>query len=280
MSRWIVTHEALLRASAFIVVFMVVAIAETVVEARPLRVPRQKRWPHNLGLTVLNTVVLRLIFPLGATSAALWSAAHGIGFLQLVALPPIVKAVLAIAMLDLTIYGQHVLFHSVPLLFRFHQVHHADIDFDVTLGTRFHPVEMVLSMVIKVTVLVVIGASAAAVVLFEIILAATSLFNHGNLRVPRPIDRVLRWLVVTPAMHAVHHSAERSDRNSNFGFSVPWWDRLFGTYRERPVVNPPLIGMPSHQSGDGQTLRWMLGLPFRSMDRRRPADRQIRQEAA
>jgi sterol desaturase/sphingolipid hydroxylase (fatty acid hydroxylase superfamily) len=125
-----------------------------------------------------------------------------------------------------------------------------------------------------------LGASAAAVALFEIILAATSLFNHGNLRVPRPIDRVLRWLVVTPAMHAVHHSAERSDRNSNFGFSVPWWDRLLGTYRERPVVNPPLTGMPGHQSDDGQTLRWMLVRPFRSMDRRRPADRQVRQEAA
>ncbi len=139
MSGWIVAHEAVLRGSAFATVFMIVAIAETIVEARPLRVSRRVRWTHNLTLTLLDTIVLRLLFPLGATAAAIWSDGRGIGLLRLVAWPPLLNVAIAIALLDLTVYGQHVLFHAVPLLFRFHQVHHADVDFDVTLGTRFHP---------------------------------------------------------------------------------------------------------------------------------------------
>jgi sterol desaturase/sphingolipid hydroxylase (fatty acid hydroxylase superfamily) len=280
MTDWIVTHDGILRASAFLTVFAAMAIAETIAEARPLRVARRQRWMHNLTLTAMNTVVLRLLFPAGAAAAAVWSAAHGTGLLRLVHLPPLAEMLVSIALLDLTIYAQHRLFHSVPLLFRFHSVHHADVDFDVTLGSRFHPVEMLLSMAIKLAAVVVIGASAAAVVMFELLLAVTSLFNHGNVRIPRAIDRVLRWLVVTPAMHLVHHSAERADRDSNFGFSIPWWDRLFRTYRERSAARRPVIGMPEHQSLLDQNILWMLALPFRSRRAPRPLPVETHQEAA
>ena len=280
MTGWIVAHEAVLRGSAFVAVFVLVAIAETIAEARPLRAPRPVRWTHNLTLTVLDTIVLRIVFPLGATAAAVWSAQRGIGLLRLVGWPPLLNALIAIALLDLTVYGQHALFHAVPQLFRFHQVHHADIDFDVTLGTRFHPIEMLLSMGIKIAAVVVIGASAATVVLFETLLAVTSLFNHGNLRLPGAVDRVLRRVVVTPAMHSVHHSVDESDQNKNFGFNVPWWDHLFGTYRERSSADPRLIGMAEHHDEIRQTVRWMLMLPLRPMRRRSPTRIHPQQETS
>jgi sterol desaturase/sphingolipid hydroxylase (fatty acid hydroxylase superfamily) len=230
---WIASNAVLLRGVPFVAVFATMATAEALLEARPRRVPRRSRWIHNLGLMLLNTAVLRLLFPIGAAGASLWATKHEFGLLHLASWPAAVELVLAIVVLDLVIYGQHVLFHSVPFLFRVHNVHHADIDFDVTLGSRFHPVEMLLSMGIKLGAVALIGASVSAVVLFETLLAVTSLFNHANVRLPFGVDRVLRWFVVTPAMHSVHHSADRADRDTNFGFSIPWWDRLFGTYRAR-----------------------------------------------
>lgn len=263
MSAWLVAHEAAFRGAAFASVFLAMAMAEVFLEVRPLRVARRRRWLHNLGLTLVNTAVLRVVFPIGAVSAALWADRYGVGLLHLVNWNPAVEIVLSIVILDLVIYGQHVLFHTVPLFFRFHEVHHADVDFDVTLGTRFHPVELLLSMAIKLSAVALLGASAAAVVLFETLLVVTSLFNHANVRLPDAIDRALRWVVVTPAMHAIHHSMERADRDTNFGFSIPLWDRLFGTYRARSMVSPAVIGMPDHQQGALQTLRWMVMLPFR-----------------
>lgn len=266
MSTWIVTHEALLRGIAFGAVFLIVAIAETMTEARPLRVARRSRWLHNLSLTLLNTIVLRLVFPAGAVAAAIWSTEHRFGILHMVNWHPVAEIVLTLVALDLVIYGQHVLFHAVPILFRFHQVHHADVDFDVTLGTRFHPMEMLLSMLIKLGAAALLGASAVAIVLFETILAVASLFNHGNVRLPGALDRMLRLILVTPAMHSIHHSSEPADRDTNFGFSIPVWDRLFGTYREASAVAHPAIGMPEHQQDTHQTLRWMLRLPLRTRD--------------
>lgn len=267
MSGWIEAHAVALRGVSFVGVFAIMAAAEAVLEARPRRVARRSRWLHNLSLMLLNTAVLRLLFPIGAAGAALWSAKHGFGLLHRASWPAAVELVIAVVVLDLVIYGQHVLFHSVPALFRVHEVHHADIDFDVTLGSRFHPLEMLLSMGIKLGAVAVLGASVSAVIAFEIVLAVTSLFNHANLRLPAAIDRVLRWLVVTPAMHSIHHSADRADRDTNFGFSIPWWDRLFGTYRARASSDRPAVGMPDLQFQTRQTLRWMLALPFRS---RRP----------
>jgi sterol desaturase/sphingolipid hydroxylase (fatty acid hydroxylase superfamily) len=281
MTGWIVTHEAVFRGTAFASVFLAMAIAEVFLEERPRRVARRTRWLRNLGLTLINTVVLRVVFPVGAVSAALWSAQRGFGLLHLVDWHPVIEIVLSIVVLDLVVYGQHVFFHAVPMLFRFHQVHHADVDFDVTLGTRFHPVEMLLSMVIKLAAVAGLGTGATAVVLFETILAVTSLFNHGNVRLPHALDRLLRWFLVTPAMHAIHHSTERADRDTNFGFSIPLWDRLFRTYRSESVVARPAIGMPEHQQVTRQTLRWMVMLPFRSsIERMNPARGESHQEAA
>jgi sterol desaturase/sphingolipid hydroxylase (fatty acid hydroxylase superfamily) len=281
MSAWFVAHEAVLRGTAFVSVFAAMAVAEVFLEARPLRVARRMRWLHNLGLTLVNTAALRVVFPLGAVSAALWSSRTGFGLFQLVEWHPAIEIVLSLVALDLIIYGQHVLFHAVPVLFRFHQVHHADVDFDVTLGTRFHPVEMALSMIIKFAAVAILGAGTAAVVLFETILAVASLFNHGNIRIAPALDRVLRWFIVTPAMHAIHHSAERADRDTNFGFNIPVWDRLFGTYRSVSAVASPAIGMPEHQENTRQTLRWMVMLPFRSFAERPDARRgQSHEEAA
>ncbi len=264
---WIESNAILIRAGSFIAVFALMAVAEAVLDAHPRRAPRMSRWPHNLALTLLNTALLRLVFPAGAVAAALWSADRGFGLFHLAEWPPALEIILAVVLLDLAIYGQHVLFHSVPVLFGLHRVHHADIDFDVTLGSRFHPLEMLLSMIIKLAVVAALGAGATAVILFETLLAVTSLFNHANLRMPHAIERVLRWFVVTPAMHSIHHSAAVTDRDTNFGFSIPWWDRLFGTYRERSSVDRPVFGVPELQNQTRQPLLWMLLLPFR---RRRP----------
>lgn len=264
MSGWIESNALVLRGASFVAIFVMMAIAEAGLEARTRRVARRGRWTHNLGLMMLNTAVLRLLFPVGAAGAALWSAKHGFGLLHLGNWPAAVELVLAIVALDLVIYAQHVLFHSVPFLFRVHEVHHADIDFDVTLGSRFHPIEMLLSMGIKLGAVALLGASVPAVIVFETLLAVTSLFNHANVRFPDTVDRALRWFVVTPAMHSVHHSAHRVDRDTNFGFGMPWWDRLFGTYRARGSSPRLAVGLPELQFQTRQTLPWLLALPFQS----------------
>lgn len=261
MIKELIIDEPAARLVSFVVVFATMATLEFVVSARKLRVPKGRRWPRNLGLTMINTAILRVVFPAGATAAALWASAHHFGLFQHLALPPPLGIVLAVVLLDLAIYAQHVAFHAVPLLFRFHRVHHADVDFDVTLGTRFHPVEMVLSMLVKLAAVAVLGAPAAAVVLFEVILSVTSLFSHANVRVQGGIDRVLRWILVTPAMHVIHHSAAANETNSNFGFNLPWWDRLFGTYRAE-LEGSLRVGLPDYQEVEEQSLGWMLALPF------------------
>jgi len=254
-------NEGAIRLVAFLLVFGTMTALELVVAARTLRVPKGRRWPRNLGLTLINTVILRVVFPAGATAAALWASARHFGLFQHLALPHPVRIVIAIITLDLVIYVQHVAFHAVPPLFRFHRVHHADVDFDVTLGARFHPVEMVLSMLVKLAAVAVLGAPAASVVMFEVILSITSLFSHANVRVRRGIDRVLRWILVTPAMHVIHHSAAAAETDSNFGFNLPWWDYLFGTYRAEPK-EPLQVGLPVYQEGEEQSVGWMLALPF------------------
>ncbi|MHB0969034.1 MAG: sterol desaturase family protein [Thermoanaerobaculia bacterium] len=280
MTGWLVAHEAAVRAASFAGVFAVMALAEVLFAARPLRAARPFRWANNLGIMLLNTALLRLVFPAGATVAALWAGEYRFGILQRVDLPELAELVLAVVALDFIIYWQHRAFHAVPLLFRFHEVHHADIDFDVTLGSRFHPVEMLLSMGIKLGAVVTLGASPAAVVVFETILAVTSLFSHGNLALPAPLDRILRWLLVTPAMHSVHHSAVASEQQSNFGFFVPWWDRLFGTYRQRSEHAAPVIGISEFQAESAQNIVWMLALPFRHAQSRATARVKEHQEAA
>ena len=202
---------------------------------RRLEVPRVIRWSNNLALVVIDTAILRLAFPVLAMGLAGLAQDKGWGLFNVVTLPIWAEVVAAVLILDLAIYLQHVVFHAVPGLWRLHRMHHADLDFDTTTGLRFHPAEIVLSMAIKLAVVGAIGAPPVAVLAFEVILNATSLFNHGNVRLPPSLDRVLRLVLVTPDMHRVHHSSDPRETNSNFGFSVPWWDRLLGTYLAQPA---------------------------------------------
>lgn len=228
--------EPLLRFGAFVAIFVAVAAWEALAPRRRLRWSRARRWPHNLGLLALDVIVVRFLAPGAAIGVAVLAAADGWGLLHALALPEWVAVVFAVLALDLAIYGQHILFHRVPLLWRLHRVHHTDTDFDVTTGTRFHPIEILLSLGIKCAVIVLLGAPPLAVLIFEVVLNVSSMFNHANARLPDAVDSWLRWLLVTPDMHRVHHSVVGREMNSNFGFNVPWWDRLFGTYRAQPLA--------------------------------------------
>ena len=262
MELW--TIEAMLRLAAFGVVFGLVAGWEALAPRRQPQVGR-RRWPANLSLSALNTAVLRVAVPLGAYGTAGVAAAKGWGLFNLVDAPAGAELVLAVLLMDLTIYLQHRLFHAVPLLWRLHAVHHADNDFDVTTGLRFHTLSMLLSMGVKMGATVFLGVSPLAVLTSEMALNLTAMFNHGNIRMPVALDRVLRWVVVTPDMHRVHHSVERAEHSHNFGFNFPWWDRLLGTYRDQPVAGHRgmTIGLDEYQEDPRQGLVWMLAQPFR-----------------
>jgi sterol desaturase/sphingolipid hydroxylase (fatty acid hydroxylase superfamily) len=234
MDAFLLSHEVAVRLGVFFGIFATMAVWELVAPRRTLQVRKSVRWTNNLALTILNSILVRAILPVAAIGVAGFAADRGMGMLNLVHVSYPWAVVLSVLALDLAIYFQHLMFHAVPLLWRLHRVHHADLDFDVTTGARFHPVEIVLSMLIKFAVILVLGPPALAVLLFEILLNATSMFNHGNVRLPAGADRVLRVLVVTPDMHRVHHSVDPRETNTNFGFNVAWWDRLFGTYRAQP----------------------------------------------
>jgi len=234
MSEYLQQHEAAVRLGFFLGIFAVMALWELAAPRRALTVSKAVRWANNLGLVVLNSIVLRLLFPAAAVGMAAFAARQGWGIFNFLDTPWWLAFLASIVALDFIIYLQHVLVHAVPLLWRLHRVHHADLDFDVTTGARFHPIEIIVSMLIKFATIAVLGPPVAAVIVFEVLLNGTAMFNHSNVRIPKAIDRVLRWLVVTPDMHRVHHSVEDDETNSNFGFNLPWWDRLFGTYRDQP----------------------------------------------
>ena len=259
------TSEAAVRLAAFAAMLAAMAAWEAWAPRRRLRVGR-RRWPANLALASLDALALRLVAPLGVYGVAERAAARGWGLLNAVDAPAWLEFGLAIVLLDLTIYLQHRVFHAVPLLWRFHKVHHADNDFDVTTGLRFHTASMLLSLGVKMAATVGLGANPLAVLASETALNLTAMFNHGNVRVPARLDRVLRWLVVTPDMHRVHHSVEASELGRNFGFNFPWWDRLLGTYRSQPAAGHAAmtIGLAEHQTRARQGLAWMLALPFQT----------------
>lgn len=265
MGQWLIENESAVRLGCFFGVFAIMAAWEIAAPRRQLTVPKMKRWAGNLGIVVLNTVLLRLLFPAAAVGVALVAEEGGWGVLRQFEVSPVLAFVLAVMVLDAAIYLQHVMFHAVPAFWRLHRVHHADLDFDVTTGARFHPIEIVLSMLIKFAVIVVLGPPLAAVIVFEVLLNATAMFNHSNVRLPLPLDRILRWLVVTPDMHRVHHSIEDDETNCNFGFNLPWWDRLFGTYRDQPRGGHEGMTIGIRRVRDPQrcsTLPAMLWLPF------------------
>lgn len=258
-------NEATIRPGAFITVFAAMAVWEAAAPRRPRSYSRFKRWPGNLGIVVLNTVLLGILLPSGAVGLALVAERRGWGLLNNLPAPTWAALIASVVLLDLAIYLQHVMFHAVPALWRAHRMHHADLDFDVTTGARFHPIEIILSMPIKFGAVAALGASALGVLIFELLLNATSMFNHGNVYLPRKLDRYLRWFVVTPDMHRVHHSIVVEETNSNFGFNLPWWDRLLGTYRAQPAAGHDgmTIGIEQFREARELWLDRMLLQPFR-----------------
>lgn len=258
--------EPFIRFGAFAGVFLAMALWELAAPRRPQAISRLWRWAGNLGLSVTNTVALRILFPAAAVGAAIFAEAHVLGLFQVLDAPDAVAIFVSVVLLDLVIYLQHRLFHAVPLLWRLHRVHHADLEFDVTTGVRFHPLEIVLSMVIKIGAVIALGAPAVAVLAFEVLLNATTMFNHANIKLPQPLDRIVRLFVVTPDMHRVHHSVRREEANSNFGFSLPWWDWVFGTYRAQPADGHDgmTIGIAKFRDPADLHLARMLFQPMRS----------------
>lgn len=257
--------EPIVRLTAFLAVFAVMAAWEALAPRRLRLHTRMARWPRNLAIVGLNTVVVRVVFPTAAVGFALLAAERGWGLFNVVAVPHGLAVVLAVVALDFAIYLQHVMFHAVPMLWRLHRVHHADPDFDLTTGARFHPIEIVLSMLIKFAAIAVLGPPALAVLVFEIVLNASAMFNHANVRLPERVDAALRLLVVTPDMHRIHHSQRRVEADSNYGFNLSWWDRLLGTYT--PVAQQPQESMAIGVRGitgrpEAVTLGGMLAMPF------------------
>ncbi|WP_029131820.1 sterol desaturase family protein [Sedimenticola selenatireducens] len=262
---WILGNELPIRLGFFFGIFVVMAAWEVRSPRRTLTVSKAVRWVNNLGLVFLNSLVLRVLFPAAAVGVAVLAQQRGWGLLNLYEIPFVPSVVIAVVTMDFVIYLQHVMVHAIPILWRLHRVHHADLDYDVTTGARFHTFEIILSMLIKFATIMVLGPPVVAVVIFEVLLNATAMFNHANVRLPEGLDRMLRWFVVTPDMHRVHHSVEDDEANSNFGFSLPWWDRLFGTYRDQPRGGHEGMTIGIHKFRDPKQvdqLPGMLALPF------------------
>ena len=265
ISEFVISHEVAIRLGFFSGILGAMALWELAAPRRVLTVPKMLRWINNIGIVVINSFLLRIIFPSAAVGVAIFAQKHGWGLFNHFQLPYWVAVVLSVVALDFIIYLQHVMFHAIPVSWRIHRIHHADLDFDVTTGTRFHPMEILLSMLIKSAGVVVLGPPVLAVIIFEVALNATSMFNHSNVRMLRGVDRILRWFVVTPDMHRVHHSIEERETNSNFGFNLPWWDRLLGTYRNQPRMGHEGMTIGLEYFRDKRRcviLPGMLSIPF------------------
>lgn len=274
MNEVLLASEPAIRLSVFLGVFTILALWEAIAPRRTRSHGRRLRWPNNLGIVVTDAVALRLLFPTAAVGMALLAEQRGWGLMNALAAPAWIAVPVSVLLLDLVIYLQHVAFHAVSVLWRLHRVHHADLDIDVTTGLRFHPFEIVLSMVIKLAAVAALGAPALAVLVFEVLLNATSMFNHANLRLPRSVDCALRWILVTPDMHRVHHSVVVAETNSNYGFNLPWWDRLFGTYRDQPAAGHDgmTIGVERFRTARDLWIDRMLLQPFRGNESAQPTD--------
>jgi len=264
VSEFILSHEPAIRLGVFLLFLVTMASWEAVAPRRQREISRRIRWISNFGIVVLDTILLRLIFPFAAVGLALFLEEREAGLFNFIDVPIWLAVTVSLLALDLAIYIQHVIFHAVPVLWRFHRMHHADLEFDVSTGLRFHPVEIILSMAIKFVVVAALGPPVVAVLIFELTLNATAMFNHSNVRIPAPIDSLLRLVVVTPDMHRVHHSVLLKETNSNFGFNLPWWDRLFGTYISQPKEghDEMTIGIEQFRTRRDLWLDRMLTQPF------------------
>mgnify|MGYP001825508562 FL=1 len=265
METFVQAHEAAIRLGFFLGIFAVMALWEVLTPRRVLTVSKAVRWANNIGLVAFNTFLLRLLFPAAAVGMAAFAADQGWGLLNHFQTPAWLAIPIAVITMDFVIWLQHIMVHAVPALWRLHRVHHADLDYDLTTGARFHPIEIILSMLIKFATIAVLGPPVIAVILFEVILNGMAMFNHANVRLPARFDQVLRWLVVTPDMHRVHHSVEDDEANSNFGFNLSCWDRLLGTYRDQPRGGHEGMTIGIHHyrdAGQVDRLPGMLWLPF------------------
>lgn len=256
--------ENSVRLGLFVLMFLVLALAECRWPRRTLKHARKQRWTTNLGLSLANALILRLLVPIAGVAGAVWAADRGVGLFNLLTMPTWLEIALFILLFDLTIYGQHRLFHAIPLLWRLHRVHHTDEDYDVTTGNRFHPLSILLSGLIKLALIVTLGGSALAVLLAEIILNLMSMFNHSNVSVPRVADEILRIVIVTPDMHRIHHSQDPTEHNRNFGFNFSFWDRVFGTYLEAPACDQEYmaLGIEGFSGKDTRSIPALLKQPL------------------
>ena len=264
MDSWLTLHEAPLRLGVFLGVFGLMAVLEWAFPRRALSCSKMRRWGANLSIVIINTTLVRLVLPVSAVGIGWICTTNGWGLLNQVQWPGVLELVSAVLLFDLVIYLQHRLFHRVPLLWRLHRVHHADPDMDVTTGARFHPLEILISMLVKFLAIAVVGPPLAAIIIFEVLLNATALFNHSNLKLPVAMDRIIRALLVTPDMHRVHHSVQRDETNSNYGFNLPWWDRIFGSYRDQPRAGHEamLVGLKEYPQPRSTSLTGLLLIPF------------------
>jgi sterol desaturase/sphingolipid hydroxylase (fatty acid hydroxylase superfamily) len=262
---FILENEMSIRIGFFFGILLIMAVWEILAPRRTLTISKPVRWFNNLALVFFNSIIVRLLFPLAAVGMAVFASEHGWGLFNYYQLPGIIAIIVSVVIMDFIIYLQHVMVHAIPVFWRLHRVHHADLDFDVTTGSRFHTLEILLSMLIKFATIVVLGPPVVAVIIFEVLLNLTAMFNHSNARIPVAIDRVLRWFVVTPDMHRVHHSVEDDEANSNFGFNLPWWDRLLGTYIDQPRGGHEGMTIGIHKFREPKQTSWlpaMLVLPF------------------
>jgi len=259
----IIDNELVIRLGCFLGVFVIMACWELFTPYRVLTISKPRRWFYNLAMVVIDSAIVRVIFPAAVVGMAFTAAEREWGLFNIVDVPAWLSIVATVIILDFVIYMQHVMFHAIPTLWRLHMVHHTDLDIDVSTGNRFHPGEIVISMLIKMAVVILIGPPLVAVVIFEVVLNATSMFNHSNVRLPTPLDKLLRMIVVTPDMHRVHHSVIKRETNSNYGFNLPWWDRVFGTYRDQPEAGHlnMVIGLEQYRDENQLTLSKLLILP-------------------
>ncbi len=258
--------DGVARGGVFLVVFIVLAIIEITIPRRTLIVPKLQRWFSNLVLIGINNLLIRVVFPGFLIGVSVYASYNNIGVFNYFHLPTILNVTLSIVMLDLIIYGQHVVFHKFNILWQLHKVHHVDLDLDLTTGLRFHPIEIVISLFIKASAVLVIGAPILAIILFQVILNITAMFNHSNIKLPRSLDSILRLVIVTPDMHLVHHSDIQTENNSNYGFSLSIWDKIFKTYQQMPKlgIDGMKIGVKHHKQHKYSTnLLAMLLLPFK-----------------
>jgi len=257
--------EIYIRLSAFILVFICISLAEVLWPRRKQILKRSERWPHNIGISVLNVLLVRFLLPISLAGFAMIVSKNNWGILSMIDISFFSKVILSLLLLDLLIYGQHVAFHHIPILWRLHRVHHADTEIDVTTALRFHPIEILISMGIKFAAVAAMGVPVEAVILFEIILNACAMFNHGNIHIFSKLDKILRYILVTPDMHRVHHSDIKKETNSNFGFNISIWDHLFQTYKAQPSLGHTemVIGLKEFRETDESRIDKLLTQPFR-----------------